>query len=444
LTSKRLTTIYLDRLKKYGPMLRCVVNLTEDLALRQAERADREIDAGQYRGPLHGIPWGAKDLISVPGYPTTWGIPQFENRVLEQSATIVQRLEDAGAVLVAKTSLGAIAMGDVWFKGMTRNPWNAKSGSSGSSAGSASATVAGLVGFSIGSETLGSITTPSRICGATGFRPTFGRVSRHGCMPLSWTMDKIGPICRNVEDCALVFAAIHGADGLDPTAESYPFEWPPATNVCGMRVGYTKSRRAPDDRADLRVLRELGCELVEIVLPNDVPVRALVNVINIEGASVFEAMLKRGETDGWNAWTNIFRAAQFVSAVDYVKLMRLRTQLMRQFENVMSHVDALCNVFDIYHGNLAGHPSVVIPREFRELRSGGRQPITTAFTGHLNQDERLLALARAVQLRGTAHLMRPPLDDWLKSFQSGELDQPSESDKPATQNADESSKPGGN
>jgi Asp-tRNA(Asn)/Glu-tRNA(Gln) amidotransferase A subunit family amidase len=211
-----------------------------------------------------------------------------------------------------------------------------------------------------------------------------------------------------------------------------------------MRIGYTKSRRAPDDRADLRVLRELGCELVEVELPNDVPFRALVNVINIEGASVFEAMLKRGETDGWNAWTNIFQAAQFVSAVDYVKLMRLRTQLMRQFENVMSRVDALCNVFDIYHGNLAGHPSVVIPREFRELRSGGRQPITTTFTGHLNQDERLLALARAVQLRGTAHLMRPPLDDWLEKFQSGELDQPSESEKPAPQNAGESSKSGGN
>ncbi len=197
LTSKRLTEIYIARLKKYGPMLRCVINLTEELAMKQAARADMEIAAGRYRGPLHGIPWGAKDLISVPGYPTTWGIPYFKDRVLNDTATVASRLEQAGAVLVAKTSLGALAMGDRWFEGMTLNPWNPATGSSGSSAGSSAGTVAGLFGFSIGSETLGSITSPARVCGASGFRPTFGRVSRYGCMPLSWTMDKIGPICRS-------------------------------------------------------------------------------------------------------------------------------------------------------------------------------------------------------------------------------------------------------
>ena len=224
ISSVELTKLYLKRLEKYNPLLNCVVTMTDELALKQAAKADKEIAAGNYRGPLHGIPWGAKDLIAVPGYPTTWGIPQFEEREFSYTATVAKRLEDAGAVLVAKLSLGAIAMGDKWFRGMTRSPWNYKLGSSGSSAGSASATVAGLVGFSLGTETLGSIVSPSRRCGATGLRPTFGRVSRAGCMPLSWSMDKVGPITRSVEDCALVFALslIHISSPRDLSTSRMP------------------------------------------------------------------------------------------------------------------------------------------------------------------------------------------------------------------------------
>ena len=226
-SSIELTKLYLERLKRFDPLLKCVVTLTEDLALKQAAEADREISSGHYRGPLHGIPWGAKDLIAYPGYPTTWGATPFKERVIDGKATVAARLEEAGAVMLAKLSLGALAQGDLWFGGRTRSPWDPRTGSSGASAGSASAAAAGLVGFAIGSETLGSIVSPCRACGATGLRPTFGRVSRHGCMTLAWTMDKLGPITRSIEDCALVFDAIHGADGLDFAAVDQPFEWPP-------------------------------------------------------------------------------------------------------------------------------------------------------------------------------------------------------------------------
>ena len=231
MSSTELTKLYLERLKRFDPLLKCVVTLTEDLALKQAAEADREIAAGHYRGALHGIPWGAKDLIAYPGYPTTWGATPYKGRVIEGKATVAARLEEAGAVMLAKLSLGALAQGDLWFGGRTRSPWDPRTGSSGSSAGSASAAAAGLVGFAIGSETLGSIVSPCRACGATGLRPTFGRVSRHGCMTLAWTMDKLGPITRSVEDCALVFDAIHGADGLDFAAVDQPFEWPPRARL---------------------------------------------------------------------------------------------------------------------------------------------------------------------------------------------------------------------
>lgn len=421
LTSTRLTKIYLERLKKYGPMLRCVVNLTEDLALHQAAEADKEIAAGKYRGPLHGIPWGAKDLIAVDGYPTTWGIPVHEFRVLEDTATVARRLEEAGAVLVAKLSLGAIAMGDLWFRGRTRSPWNAKIGSSGSSAGSASATVAGLVGFSLGSETLGSIISPCTRCGASGLRPTYGRVSRHGCMPLSWTMDKIGPICRSVEDCALVFDAIHGFDGLDATAGNFDFEWPQATNFSGLRVGVTKGRQSIVDRKDLGPLRELGCELVEVSLPRDVPLWSLTKIIDVEAAAVFDKLLREGKTEGWNSWTRSFQAAQFVSAIDYLRIQRARTDLMHQFEKLMERIDILFNCNDLVHTNLTGHPSVVLPRTYRGEEV--KRPVAAVFTGGLNQDAKVLSVAAAYQRQVDAHLKHPPLDEWLEKFEAGELDE---------------------
>ena len=248
-SSTELTKLYLERLKRFDPILKCVVTLTEKLALEQAAAADREIASGHYRGSLHGIPWGAKDLISYPGYPTTWGATPYKGRVIEGKATVATRLEEAGAVMLGKLSLGALAMGDLWFGGRTRSPWDPRAGSSGSSAGSASAAAAGLVGFAIGSETLGSIISPCRACGATGLRPTFGRVSRHGCMTLAWSMDKLGPITRSIEDCALVFDAIHGADGLDFAAVDQPFEWPPRRDLEKVKVGYIEEPRRPTDGA---------------------------------------------------------------------------------------------------------------------------------------------------------------------------------------------------
>lgn len=422
LSSVELTNIYLRRLKKYGPMLRSVVTLTEEMALEQANRADDEIAQGRYRGPLHGIPWGAKDLIAIEGYPTSWGIPYFQDRELENTATVAQRLEAAGAVLVAKLSLGALAQGDKWFNGMTRCPWNPKIGSSGSSAGSASSVVAGLVGFTLGSETLGSIVSPSIRNGASALRPTFGRVSRDGCMPLSWSLDKIGPICRSIEDCALVFDAIHGADGKDQTAGNYPFQWPSRKNIRSLKVGYAKSRRQPDDeREDLKILRELGCELVEISLPTDVPVRPLISIIDIEAASVFDELLRAGHTDGWNTWDEDFRAAQYVSAVDYVKVQRTRTLLMQRFEEAIADVDVMVNMNDLIHTNFTGHPSVVMPIGYRE-REGTKSPRPIILTGHLNDDERLLAIAGVFQSKITAHQEHPPLDLWLEKFTAGTLD----------------------
>ena len=419
ISSVELTKIYLDRLEKYNPLLNCVVTTTGDLALKQAKKADQEITAGRYRGPLHGIPWGAKDLIAVPGYPTTWGIPQFKERELPYTATVARRLEEAGAVLVAKLSLGAIAMGDRWFGGMTRSPWNYNLGSSGSSAGSASATVAGLVGFSLGSETLGSIVSPSRRCGATGHRPTFGRVSRAGCMPLSWSMDKLGPITRSVEDCALIFAALHGYDGIDPTTHTWPFNWPNTRNFGGLKVGYTLSRRRssqgddkrPDSesRPDLDTLKQLGCELVEVELPEEQTQWILANTIDVEAASVFDEMLRAGETEGWNTWPGTFREAQFISAIDYLRIQRRRRQLQFKFEELMSQVDFLVNCNDLLITNLTGHPSVTFPVSYREA-DGFKIPKSTLITGQLNDDDRLLALANAYQQQITAHLERPPLD----------------------------------
>lgn len=429
LTSVELTKIYLARLKRYNPLLNCVVNLTEDLAMKQAKRADREIEAGKYRGPLHGIPWGAKDLIAVPGYPTTWGAPQYENQKLDFTATVAQRLEEAGAVLVAKLSMGALAMGDRWFGGMTRCPWNVKVGSSGSSAGSGSATVAGLCGFTLGTETLGSIISPSRRCGATGLRPTFGRVSRAGCMALSWSMDKIGPITRSVEDCAIVLSAIHGGDRRDLTAETQPYEWPTKVDLTKLRVGFVASPRSPvDERQDLNKLKELGVQLEEVQLPNQYPVRALTTVLDVEAAAAFDELTRSGDVEGLNAWPSIFRRSSFISGVDYVRAMRVRSLLQDEFEKLMSKVDVLVNANDLVHTNLTGHPSIALPVGFRE-RSGSQMPYSTVFTGGLFKESQLLALAHAYQGLHDAHLKQPPLEEQLKSMES-EKDDEAKEEKP--------------
>ncbi|AMV36656.1 amidase [Planctomyces sp. SH-PL62] len=415
LTSVELTKLYLGRLKRFDPLLKCVVTLTEDLALRQAAEADAEIAAGRHRGPLHGIPWGAKDLIAHPGYPTTWGVPQFKDRVIDVKATVAARLEEAGAVLVAKLSMGALAMGDRWHGGMTRSPWDPRRGSSGSSAGSASAAAAGLVGFAIGSETLGSIISPCRACGAAGLRPTFGRVSRHGCMSLSWTMDKIGPIARSVEDCALILDAIHGRDGLDPTAVDRPFAWPPAGDVGKIRIGVPSIDGKPaDDRAEVRTLRALGFEMVPIDLPTDYPPWAVSLMLSTEAAAVFDELTRTHVSEGLNEWPETFRVGQLTPAVEYLRAARVRTLLMQAMDRVFDKVDVFLGWggVDLTITNLTGHPSVIFPATLRD-REGRPAPTTITLTGRLHDESTLLAVALACEAAVADPGRRPPLEAYL-------------------------------
>jgi Asp-tRNA(Asn)/Glu-tRNA(Gln) amidotransferase A subunit family amidase len=423
-TSQELTHLYLERLKRLDPQLHAVVNLTESRALAQAERADREIAEGRWRGPLHGIPWGAKDLLAARGFPTTWGSVPFREQVIDRDAAVVERLDAAGAVLVAKLSLGELAMGDVWFGGMTRNPWNLEQGSSGSSAGSAAATVAGLVGFGIGSETLGSIVSPSTRTGATGLRPTFGRVSRYGAMTLVWSMDKLGPLCRSVEDCAAVFHAIHGADPRDPSTVERPFEWSPGKDARRLRVGYLRAAFEKEpaegreewhafDLATLDTLRSLGIELHPIELPS-LPVRPLRLILLAEAAAAFEALTVSGRDDLLvrqieEAWPNLFRLGQTIPAVSYLQANRIRTLLMGEMEKVLAGFDAyLAPTFgteNLLLTNLTGHPAVVLPNGFRKDGT----PTSITFTGRLFGEADLLLLAKAYQDATEFHRRRPAL-----------------------------------
>ena len=438
-SSVELTRLYLDRLRRFDPQLECVISFTEGLALEQAERADKEIAAGRWRGPLHGIPWGAKDLLAVPGYRTTWGAKPFENQVLDTTSTVAARLADAGAVLVAKLTLGALAWGDVWFGGKTKNPWNLEQGSSGSSAGSASATSAGLVGFAIGTETWGSIVSPATRCGVTGLRPTFGRVSRHGAMALSWSMDKIGPLCRSVEDCALVFDAIRGSDGLDTSTVDRPFTWPLERDVRTLRVGFVESLFENDaaegiedaatrdrvregqaiDRRTLETLRGLGVALKPIRLPDTYPVGALSFILTAEAATAFDALTRSGRDDLLvrqieNAWPNVFRQGQTIPAVEYLRANRIRSKVMAEMEAAIADVDVyVCPSFggdNLLMTNLTGHPCVVLPNGFREDADGQRTPTSITFNGRLHGETAVLALAHAYQQATTFHLERPPLE----------------------------------
>ncbi|MCP4171005.1 MAG: amidase [Fuerstiella sp.] len=393
----QLTRYCLDGLTQCDPVLKCVVTLTEDLAMRQAEQADRELAAGQDRGPLHGIPWGAKDLIAVADYPTTWGAPQFTKRVIEQTATVAQKLEHAGAVLVAKLSLGALAMGDRWFGGQTRNPWNPEQGSSGSSAGSASAVAAGLVPFALGSETLGSIVSPSRRCGIAALRPTFGRVSRQGCMALSWTMDKIGPLARNIDDCGLVFDAIHGADSGDPTSVERWFQWPMQVDLRQLKIGRVEGvPLATADQKILGILEEQGANIIPVSLPDEFPEWAVSLMLDAEAATIFHDLVATKNTDGLNRWPEIFRKMHFMTAVDYLHASRLRSRLMQKMSDVFRLVDLYIGGGDLGICNLTGHPTVVIPAV---MAGDGetRQPACGTLTGRLHDEATLLAAARLVE-----------------------------------------------
>ncbi len=407
-SSLELAKLYLERLRKYDPVLKCVINYTEELALRQAKAADAEIAAGRYRGPLHGIPWGAKDLIAYPGYKTTWGALPFKDQTFAVKATVADRLEKAGAVLVAKLSLGALAQGDQWFNQMTRNPWNPRQGSSGSSAGSACATAAGLVGFAIGSETLGSIVSPSTRCGTTGLRPTYGRVSRYGCMTLAWSMDKLGPLCRSVEDCALVLGAIHGFDGLDGAAVDRPFDWPCRRELRSLRVGYFEAGPV-DKRPDLQVLKDLGVQLVPIKLPQTPSANPLTLILDVEAAAAFDEITRKHITEGLNSWPQTFRKGQFIPAVDYLRANRIRTQLMHEMRKVMQQVDLYVGGDDLVITNLTGHPTVVLPTGFAKGKDG-EAPYSITFTGRLYGETELLAVAHAYQQATGHHLRRPNME----------------------------------
>ena len=472
ITSVALTKMYLARLKRYDPRLHFVITLTEERALAQAKAADAEIAAGKYRGPLHGIPWGAKDLLAVKGYPTTWGAGGFENQSFDEDATVVERLDAAGAVLVAKFTLGALAMGDKWFGGRTRNPWNPEQGSSGSSAGSASAVAAGCVAFAIGSETLGSISSPSTRCGDTGLRPTFGLVPRTGAMALSWTMDKLGPIARSVEDCALVLETIHGPDGKD--ASVYPAElcWDRGLDWKKLRIGYLKSEFDPPsllrlteaatnetdeekkkreehnaelqagrvrrdydrrfEQAALAKLRAMGVNLIPVELPK-LPFDAMVPLLTAEAAAAFDDLTMTGRDSllteqGIEDWPNNFRVARFYPAVEYIQANRARTLAIREVSALFEKVDIIVTPStdtQLIATNLTGHPALILPNGLRgddapkppkiddgdhDDIGGPGTPVSLTFLAGHYQDAKLAAFARAYQQATGFHKLHPKLD----------------------------------
>jgi len=425
--SIELTEMYLARLKRYNPKLNCVVNLTEELALRQARAADQEIAAGHYRGPLHGIPWGVKDLCAAKGYPTTWGAAPFKNRVIDEDSTVVSKLNQAGAVLVAKLTTGELALDDLWFGGQTMNPWDLSMGSQGSSAGPGAATAAGLVGFSVGTETLGSILAPSGICGVTGLRPSFGRVSRHGVMALSWSLDKTGPMCRSVEDCALVLAAIQGVDNHDLAVQDVPFNWDAGLDARKLRVGYLKAafsdtrqtaQTDANDAAALEKLRSLGISLIEIKLPEHAGMPWQM-VLNSEANSALKdpfrthaaELVRQDRLVGLNA-------IRLLPAAEYLDALRLRTLLMQEMAGLMSNVDVYVVPFDYADytpnpvatintavNNLTGQPSVALPHGFNEKGD----PTSLTFVGRVFGEAEMLAVAKLYQDATDWHRRHPKL-----------------------------------
>jgi Asp-tRNA(Asn)/Glu-tRNA(Gln) amidotransferase A subunit family amidase len=455
ITSTDLTKMYLARLKRYGDPLHCVITLTEDLALAQAANADKDLKAGRYRGPLHGIPWGAKDLFDTKGIRTTWGAKPFEDRVPDIDATIVERLREAGAVLCAKLSMGSLAQGGIWFGGSTRNPWAPDATSSGSSAGPGAATAAGLVAFGIGTETRGSIMSPASTCGVVGLRPTYGRVSRYGAMALSWTMDKIGPMCRRVEDCAIVFNAIYGADNRDETVVDAPFTWNPDVPLSSLKIGYVKrefelappnpnapaggaggrggltpeeARRRAEERNKLlndalNVLRAAGAKLEPIELP-DLQTNTINFILTTEGAAAFDDATRDRRLDMMNAngpdfgstWPNSFRTHRFVPAVEYIRAQRARTLLIRQMDALMSKVDVFLSPTtsaSLSITNLTGHPALCLKSGFVD-----GTPQALMITGRLYDEASVLRVALAYERATKWHEMNPSLDENLKKMKT--------------------------
>lgn len=424
ISSVDLTRFFIERIRKYGDSLQCVISVTEELALQEAAQADIEIAAGKYRGPLHGIPYGLKDLFAVKNTKTTWGAAPYKNQTIEEDAFVYRQLKEAGGVLVAKFTLGALAMGDYWFGGRTKNPWNTKTGSSGSSAGSTSATVAGLVPYAIGTETWGSIVSPSATCGATGLRPTFGSISRSGAMTLSWSLDKVGPICRSAEDAAVVFNYLHGTDGYDASAVNKPFNYKSNTDIRKLKVAYAKNyfdRITDTSRNEWKVLeayRKMGVELIPVVFPDSGVYKFNIMdiVISAECAAAFDEFTRNNVDDEMTRqekydWPNSFRVSRMVPAVEYINANRHRYLLMQKVNELMNTVDVLiCPTRGSGNQgaitNLTGHPVVCVPTGF-DRRSN--LPTSITLIGKLYDEASILSAAKAYQDATPWDEMHPPL-----------------------------------
>lgn len=421
ISSVELTRFFLDRLKRFGDTLQCVITLTEDLALEQARQADTELKQGIYRGPLHGIPYGLKDLFAVKGYKTTWGSTPYKDQVIDMDSYVYLQMKKAGAVLCAKLSLGALAYNNKWFGGETKNPWNLQQGSSGSSAGSAAAVVAGLLPFTIGTETLGSIVSPSTRCGATGLRPTFGTVSRHGAMVLCWSLDKAGPICRSAEDAAMVYAFLHGTDGNDPSALRHTFNYTGKVDFTKLRIAYAENFFKPlkPDAPEWKVIetyRSLGANVKPVFFPDSAfyPVNLVSIILNAESAAAFDELTRSNRDDlierqDRDFWPNSFRAARTVPAVEYINANRYRSILCRRMNDFMKDYDVL--IVPTFAGrqlsitNLTGHPVVCMPSGFNEKGA----PLSITLIGNLYDEATILAAAKAFQDKTEFNKKHPPL-----------------------------------
>jgi Asp-tRNA(Asn)/Glu-tRNA(Gln) amidotransferase A subunit family amidase len=419
ISSVELTRFFIDRLKKYSPDLFNVITITEERAYAEAKKADLEIRSGKYRGMLHGIPYGVKDLLSTKNYKTTWGASPFKDQLIDEDAEVIKKLSNSGAVLIAKFSMGELAWGDVWFGGRTRNPWDTTKGSSGSSAGSASAVSAGLVPFAIGTETWGSIVSPSTVCGVTGLRPTYGRVSRTGAMALSWSMDKIGTICRNAEDLAIVFNSIYGSGGKDQTIINAPFNYSPKIDLKKLKIGYLKNdfdRKYPfhdHDSIALKELEKLGAELIPVELPT-ITNYDISFILTAEAGAAFDELTRSNKDDQLvrqikNAWPNVFRSSRFIPAVEYINANRIRFLLIQQMQEMIKDLDFYIAPSWVGNNllvtNLSGHPSVVVPTGF----SAARTPTSITFIGKLFDEGTIIAAAKKYQDATGHHKKHPPL-----------------------------------
>ncbi len=420
ISSVDLTKFFIERLKKYGSTLHCVIELTEDIALKQAAIADANLAKGIYKSPLQGIPYGIKDLFAAKGTHTTWGSPPYKNQIINENCFVVEQLEKAGAVLVAKLSLGELAMDDVWFGGLTRNPWNINIGSGGSSAGSTSATVAGLVPFAIGTETFGSIVDPSMRCGATGLRPTYGSIARTGAMALAWSSDKIGPLCKSAEDAAIVFAYIHGADGVDMSARNMPFNYTAKIDIKKLKVAYVKNYidTLPDnsfEKQTIEELKKIGAHVSSFEFPHHLHADALLSmIIGVESAAAFDELTRTNKDDEMvqqnkDRWPNTFRTSRFIPAVEYINACRMRYLIMQKMDSIFSQYDIVIAPPEVGEQlgatNLSGNPSITLPIGFDK----DGMPVCISFIGKLFDEATLVAFANAYQRATTFHLQHPKI-----------------------------------